>query len=84
MEEQALAPPILSGIIGGAKKFDGSSYMQVPGLLGTPQSITLSAWVHLDSTIGFSQDIVSLGDAVAIRADRDSPPPAPKDFSAAM
>ena len=62
------------GIIGGAKKFDGSSYIQVPGLLGTPQSITLSAWVHLDSTIGFSQDIISLGDAVALRADRVASP----------
>jgi hypothetical protein len=62
------------GIIGGAKKFDGSSYIQVPGLLGTPQSITLSAWVHLDSTITFSQDIVSLGDAVALRADRVAAP----------
>jgi hypothetical protein len=62
------------GIIGGAKKFDGSSYIQVPGLLGTPQSITLSAWVHLDSTISFSQEIVSLGDAVALRADRVAAP----------
>ncbi|MBN2188211.1 MAG: DUF2341 domain-containing protein, partial [Chitinispirillaceae bacterium] len=62
------------GIIGGAKKFDGSSYIQVPGLLGTPQSITLSAWVYLDSTIIFSQDIVSLGDAVALRADRVAGP----------
>ena len=62
------------GIIGGAKKFNGSSYIQVPGLLGTPQSITLSAWVHLDSTISFSQDIVSLGDAVALRADRVAAP----------
>jgi len=62
------------GIIGGAKKFNGSSYIQVPGLLGEPQSITLSAWVHLDSTIIFSQDIVSLGDAVALRADRVAAP----------
>lgn len=67
------------GIIGGAKKFD-SSYIQVPGLLGTPQSITLSAWVHLDSTIGFSQDIVSLGDAVALRADRVVAPSGTEGF----
>jgi hypothetical protein len=68
------------GIIGGAKKFDGSSYIQVPGLLGTPQSITLSAWVHLDSTSGFSQDIVSLGDAVALRADRVVAPSGTEGF----
>jgi hypothetical protein len=63
-----------AGIIGGAKKFNGSGYVQVQGLLGAPQSVTLSAWVHLDSTITFSQDIVSLGDAVALRADREAAP----------
>jgi hypothetical protein len=68
------------GIIGGAKKFNGSSYIQVPGLLGEPQSITLSAWVHLDSTIIFSQDIVSLGDAVALRADRVVAPSGTEGF----
>lgn len=62
------------GIIGGAKKFDGNSYIQVPGLLGAPQSITLSAWVYLDSAVEYGQEIVSLGDAVAIRADQNPPP----------
>lgn len=61
----------IAGISGSAKKFDGNSYLQVPGLLGTPQSITISAWVRLDSTIGLGQEIISLGDAVAIRADRE-------------
>ena len=62
-----------AGIIGGAQKFDGSSYIQVPGLLGEPQSITLSAWVHLDSAVRYGQEIVSLGDEVAIRADQNAP-----------
>jgi len=62
------------GIIGGAKKFNGSSYIQVQGLLGAPQSITLSTWVYLDSAGEYGQEIVSLGDAVAIRADQKSPP----------
>jgi hypothetical protein len=61
-----------AGIIGGAKKFDGSSYIEVPGLLDAPQSITLSAWVHLDSAFGYGQEIISLGDAVAIRADQNA------------
>lgn len=62
-----------AGIIGGAKKFNGNSYIEVPGLLDEPQSITLSAWVHLDSAVGYGQEIISLGDAVAIRADQNAP-----------
>lgn len=62
-----------AGMIGGAKRFNGKEHIEVPGLLGETQSITLSAWVSLDSTIGLGQEIISLGDAVVLRADQELP-----------
>ena len=59
-----------AGIIGDAKRFNGDAFIQIPGLLGEPQSVTLSAWVRLDSIDGPGQEIISIGDGVAIRADQ--------------
>jgi hypothetical protein len=57
------------GIIGAARKFDGTDSIRVPGLLGTPSSVTLSAWIKVDTTKPYAQEVISIGDAVAIRAD---------------
>jgi len=61
-----------AGLIGSCKKFNGTDSITIPGLLGTPSSVTLSAWVRLDSTTpGGGSDIVSIGDAVILRNDYD-------------
>lgn len=57
------------GVIGIAKKFSGSDSIAVSGLLGTPQELTLSAWVAVDTTIPSGQEIVSIGDAVLLRSE---------------
>lgn len=58
-----------AGLIGLCKKFTHSDSIVIAGLLGTPQSLTLSAWVQLDSTQGSGGDIISIGDAAIIRMD---------------
>jgi hypothetical protein len=59
-----------TGIIGYCKKFDGSDSIKITGLLGSPASVTLSAWAQLDSVSGgYGAEILSIGDAVLIRMD---------------
>jgi hypothetical protein len=59
-----------SGIIGLCKKFNGSDSIKIAGLLGSPSSLTLSAWAQLDSTLpGGGSEILSIGDAALIRMD---------------
>jgi hypothetical protein len=58
-----------AGIIGYCKKFTHSDSIVIAGLLGAPQSLTLSAWAQLDSTPGIGGDIISIGDAAFIRMD---------------
>ena len=38
-----------AGKSGSALSLDGNDYVQIPGLLGQPQNITLSAWVQLNA-----------------------------------
>jgi hypothetical protein len=59
------------GIIGYSKKFDGSDSIKIAGLLGSPASITLSAWAQLDSVPGggYGGEVLSIGDAILIRMD---------------
>jgi hypothetical protein len=58
------------GIIGDCQKFDGSDSIKIAGLLGTPASVTLSAWAQLDSVSGENGgEILSIGDAVLMRMD---------------
>jgi biopolymer transport protein ExbB len=59
-----------AGIIGYSKKFNGADSIKVSGLLGSPSSITLSAWAQLDtSPPNGGSEILSLGDAALIRED---------------
>jgi hypothetical protein len=58
-----------SGLIGHCKKFNGSDSIKVAGLLGSPTSITLSAWAQLDSTPASGNEIISIGDVALIRED---------------
>ena len=56
------------GVIGTARVFASGDFIRVPGLLGTPADVTLSAWVRSENAEG-RQDIISIGDAVLIRID---------------
>ena len=59
-----------AGAIGHSMQFDGTDSIKVAGLLGSQESITLSAWVYLDTAAcDNGEDIISLGDAVLMRAD---------------
>jgi hypothetical protein len=63
------------GIIGRCQTFNGSDSIKIPGLLGSPSSISISAWAQLDSTDSIGGgEIISIGDAAMIRMDytRDS------------
>jgi hypothetical protein len=57
-----------AGIIGNSRKFADGNYLKISGLLNSPSSVTLSAWVQSDKSSG-GQDIISIGDAVFIRLD---------------
>jgi hypothetical protein len=58
------------GIIGYSKKFNGADSLRISGLLGSPESVSLSAWAQLDMSNTYGgAEILSLGDAVAIRMD---------------
>jgi len=57
-----------TGIIGDSRNFKNGNYIKISGLLKSPASVTLSAWVRYDTSSG-GEDIVSIGDAVLIRVD---------------
>jgi hypothetical protein len=58
-------------LIGRGRSFNGiDNYIEISGLMGRPQNLTLSAWVNLDATLDSAQDILSLGDHVNLRADQ--------------
>jgi hypothetical protein len=58
-----------TGKSGSALSFDGNDYVQIPGLMGQPQNITLSAWAQLNAKDTSGAEVISLGDHVAIRLD---------------
>jgi len=57
-----------AGIIGNSRKFADGNYVKISGLLNSPSSVTLSAWVLSEKSAG-GQDVISIGDAVMIRLD---------------
>jgi hypothetical protein len=61
-------------MIGPAKGFNGSEGIKIPGLLGQPQSITLSAWTRLDTVLNWGSEVISLGNAVLLRMDQAKAP----------
>jgi len=58
-----------AGIAGFSKKFNGSDSIQIPGLMGTPASITLSAWASLEAIDDSGSEVVSVGNVVLLRMD---------------
>jgi hypothetical protein len=57
-----------AGVIGNSRKFADGNYLKISGLLKSPSSVTLSAWVQSEKPAG-GQDVISIGDAVMIRLD---------------
>jgi hypothetical protein len=58
-----------AGMIASCMRFRGSGFVKVPGLLGTPPALTLSAWAFLDTVKYTGAEVVSVGDAALIRMD---------------
>lgn len=50
-------------------KFSGNEYVSIPGLMGMPKSLTLSAWANLDSADTAGTELISIGDYAGIRLD---------------
>jgi len=62
------------GMIGNAMNFANGNYIKIPGLLNSPTNVSLSAWVRSDTSNRgqdghLGQEIVSIGDATALRLD---------------
>lgn len=49
-------------------------YVQINGLIGSSTNITVAAWANLTSADTKGAEIISLGDAVGLRIDRNDPP----------
>lgn len=59
-----------TGKSGGALSFDGiDDAVQINGLLGEPQNISISVWANLYAKDTSGAELISLGDHVAIRQD---------------
>lgn len=59
-----------TGKINGGLSFDGiDDHVQIPGLLGQPQNVTISAWANLHEKDAGGAEVISVGDYVAIRLD---------------
>jgi hypothetical protein len=63
-----------TGMIGNARKFTSGNYIKIAGLLKTPASVTLSAWVSSDTlnwgqNNNWGQEIISIGDYAGVRLD---------------
>ena len=54
---------------GTAVEFDGTNYVEVPGLFNKPTSMAVMAWARLDETDSAGAEIVSIGDYFGIRLD---------------
>jgi hypothetical protein len=58
-----------AGISGSGLSFDGDDSIEIPGLLGQPQNLTISTWVNLSDRDTSGAELISLGDYVVIRLD---------------
>lgn len=59
-----------TGKLDNGLSFDGDDYVQIIGLIGSSTNITLAAWANLTSTDTEGAELISLGDAVALRLDQ--------------
>lgn len=59
-----------TGKLDNGLSFDGNDYVQINGLVGSSTNVTLAGWANLTSTDTEGAELISLGDAVAIRLDQ--------------
>lgn len=57
------------GKIGSGLIFNGANYVQASGLLGSPSTVTLEAWVNPTAYDSSGGEVISLGDYVVIRVN---------------
>jgi hypothetical protein len=57
---------------GTAAAFNGSNYMQAPGLYEKSSSVSAAAWVRLDGADSLGSEVVSLGDCFLLRLNSGS------------
>lgn len=63
-------PVWAAGKIGGGLSLDGiDDGVQIPGVLGSPQSLTLSGWANLTARDTDGASMVTLGDYAGLRLD---------------
>jgi len=57
------------GQIGRARGFDGTGnqYITISGLLGSPATVTMSAWARLTAADTLGSELASMGDNVSVR-----------------
>lgn len=62
-----------TGKLDNGLSFNGAArdYVQINGLVGSSTNVTLAAWANLTSTDTNGAELISLGDAVAIRLDQN-------------
>jgi hypothetical protein len=61
-----------SGTIDNAFQFNGSTSLVADGLMGAPRNVTIMGWANLTAADSGGAEIISLGDALAIRLDSGS------------
>ncbi|MBN1274966.1 DUF4038 domain-containing protein [Candidatus Woesearchaeota archaeon] len=64
-------PEQATGKHGKGLAFAHGDHVRIPGLLGMPESMTLAAWVNLESLGSYGSDIISLGDNALLRLRND-------------
>ena len=65
----------ISGMISNGRRFlrsNGTDYITINGLMGSPANLTLSAWASLTTADPGGAEIISIGDYALIRYDENS------------
>jgi hypothetical protein len=60
------------GKLGQALNFDGSHYINIGGLMGSPGTVTLAEWINMTGRGSSAADAMSIGDIAIIRVDESS------------
>jgi hypothetical protein len=58
-----------AGMLNNAFQFNGSTKIQVTGLLNSPKSVSAAAWVNLTTADSAGSEVISIGDHFVIRLD---------------
>jgi peptidoglycan hydrolase-like protein with peptidoglycan-binding domain len=58
-----------AGKYGNGLSFDGSDYVKIPSLLGSPKNVTLTGWANVTGADTYGSTIISLGDHIVLMAD---------------